>query len=68
MNTRQCPFDGCKKMIDPERFACGPHWFSLNKEQKATIWRIYGQWQRAEITGEDLRVAQERVLDEAQGR
>ncbi len=67
MPERICPFTGCTRGIPADRFACRPHWFSLTAPQKAAVWDCYGQWQRGEIDGEELRRRQQAVLDETKG-
>jgi hypothetical protein len=65
---RQCPFDGCKRHIPDDRFACPTHWFSLNATQRSTIWGCYSEYTRGEIGVDELRMIQKSVLDEAQGK
>jgi hypothetical protein len=61
---RMCPFTGCDKSIPAEMFACRGHWFSLNADQKARVWKCYGEWKSGKIDGEELRRQQQVVLDE----
>lgn len=65
---RRCPFDGCNNKVPDSMFACRGHWFSLTKQQKARIWKCYGEYQEGEIDVEQLRKLQREVLDEAQLR
>lgn len=66
--ARECPFDGCRRRIDPSLFACRAHWFSLNRAQQAAIWDCYGLYQSGDIDIEELQRRQQVVLDEVQGR
>jgi hypothetical protein len=61
---RKCPFHGCEKRIPDERFACGPHWFSLNSEEKAEIHATYQAYLNEFIGVEELRERQQAVLGE----
>jgi hypothetical protein len=65
---RVCPFDGCPKVIPPDKFACPRHWFSLNDRQRARIWGAYRAYTRGTLDVQGLRKFQQEVLDEAQGR
>jgi len=62
--SRICPFTGCGRRIPPELFACGPHWYSLNKDQQRRIYACYDAWGTGEIDGAELRRLQQAVLDE----
>lgn len=59
---RICPFNDCGRRIPDDRFACGPHWYSLDKYEQARIWESYRQWQRGGISGDELRTVQQDVL------
>lgn len=65
---RTCPFDGCSIQIPDGRFACGPHWYSLNKDQQNRIWAAYKCYQQGKINLRALRLLQAQVIYEAQGQ
>jgi hypothetical protein len=62
-NSRVCPFNGCSARIDPHRFACLACWNSLSGHQKVIISDNFHRFLRGLITGEQLRVIQQTVLD-----
>lgn len=62
--SRQCPFNGCEQMIEPEMFACKPHWFSLTLSQRGRIYHYYRLLNEGKIDGQELRRRQQQVLDE----
>ena len=63
-STRQCPFNGCDRMVPPQLFACGQHWYSLSALQRKAVYAMYTAWQNGQITGEELRRRQQAILDE----
>ncbi len=65
---RVCPFNGCGKVIAAEMFACGKHWYDLNRGQQKEIYAAYDDWKKGSIDGVQLRARQQAVLDEVQPR
>lgn len=63
---RTCPFDGCGKQIADAMFSCYEHWFRLGKDQRAVVSTAYSDYLANKIGVEELRVIQQRVLDEVQ--
>lgn len=66
--TRVCPFHKCRKLIDPEKFACLNHWRLLSKQEKEDIWEAYNAYQSEIIDPNRLREIQQQVLDSVQKR
>lgn len=64
---RQCPFTNCARSIPSHLFACGPHWHRLTRQQQATVYAIYNQWKRGELSGPELLSLQQGVVEEAEG-
>ena len=65
---RRCPFDGCDIDLPDDRFACRRHWFGLSAEHKARVHNVYRMYQAGTIGVETLRLHQQEVLNEAQGK
>jgi len=59
---RECPFDGCGRLIAPHLFACGQHWRGLPTDLKAQVWQCYDNYREGDITIEQLRREQDRIL------
>ncbi len=66
--SRICPFSGCGRRIKPEMFSCRDHWFRLDAQQQAEIWSAYRGWQRGLVDGDELRLRQEVVIAQVEGR
>lgn len=64
--SRTCPFAGCGEPIDPARFACKRHWFSLSESQKQTIVAAYHDYRDEKIGVKELRAIQQKIIDVAQ--
>lgn len=64
---RECPFHGCGEVIEPDKFACKKHWFSLSKEQQDEVHAAYREYCSDKIGMDELRKRQEAVLAAAQG-
>lgn len=60
---RKCPFNGCTKQLLDHIFACGPHWHRLSGEQKRAVYAAYTDYLDDRITNDELREAQQGVLD-----
>jgi hypothetical protein len=60
--TRQCPFDGCKAVIHPRKFACYRHWYKLSGRLQREIWDAYTEYVDGRLSPAELRERQKAVL------
>lgn len=59
---RLCPFHCCKNQIPDTMFCCRQHWGKLSAQDKEQIGAIYSQYKKGDLTVDELRAAQQKVL------
>jgi len=61
MQAHTCHFPGCKRVIAPKFWGCPMHWYTLPKELRDKIWRVYrpGQEITKDPSDEYIKVAKE---------
>lgn len=60
--SRICPFHGCGRKIGDSMFACGKHWYSLNRADQMRVHEMYADYTTGKIGIETLRHRQNDVL------
>lgn len=60
--VRECPFDGCTKMIPSSMFACLKHWRSMSKEDQIRIYACFNSYKNGRIFLSELEGIQNQVM------
>ena len=67
--THECPGPLCIKRVDRDKLACAGHWYQVDKETQAWVWRTFRHGPIGEhVAAMDAAIAQMRPFKADIGR